>query len=406
MRILVVQESNWIERGPHQSHHLFERLKQRGHEIRVIDFDIGWRSRSPRPLVSRRKRLRGRAKVIPGSDILVIRPPTLNLPVLDYVSLALTHRLEIHRQIREFRPDVLVGLGILNAHAGIRLARRAGIPFVYYLIDELHQLVPQPLFRGLARSIERGNMRRASLVLAINQALRDYALAMGATPERAKVIPAGIDVELYRWSGDGVIVRERLGLASDDLVLFFMGWVYEFSGIREIAERLAMGEGREEHVKLLVVGKGDVWQELATMAKKRAAEDRIKMVGFRPYAEMPGFLAAADVCLLPAYDIETMRNIVPIKVYEYLAAGKPVIATELPGLVKEFGEGHGVVYVRDPRDVIRMATDLARAGALQELGAAGREFVARNDWTSITDSFESLLESLTNRPGARASPRA
>lgn len=344
--------------------------------------------------------------MIPGSDILVIRPPTLNLPVLDYVSLALTHRLEIHRQIREFRPDVLVGLGILNAHAGIRLARRAGIPFVYYLIDELHQLVPQPLFRGLARSIERGNMRRASLVLAINQALRDYALAMGATPERAKVIPAGIDVELYRWSGDGVIVRERLGLASDDLVLFFMGWVYEFSGIREIAERLAMGEGREEHVKLLVVGKGDVWQELATMAKKRAAEDRIKMVGFRPYAEMPGFLAAADVCLLPAYDIETMRNIVPIKVYEYLAAGKPVIATELPGLVKEFGEGHGVVYVRDPRDVIRMATDLARAGALQELGAAGREFVARNDWTSITDSFESLLESLTNRPGARASPRA
>lgn len=43
MRILVVQESDWIERNPHQQHHLFDRLSARGHEVRVIDYPIDWR---------------------------------------------------------------------------------------------------------------------------------------------------------------------------------------------------------------------------------------------------------------------------------------------------------------------------------------------------------------------------
>jgi hypothetical protein len=43
MKILVVQESDWLEKGPHQSHHLMERMSARGHEVRVIDFEIQWK---------------------------------------------------------------------------------------------------------------------------------------------------------------------------------------------------------------------------------------------------------------------------------------------------------------------------------------------------------------------------
>jgi len=130
---------------------------------------------------------------------------------------------------------------------------------------------------------------------------------------------------------------------------------------------------------------------------EEGAEDRIKMVGFRPYTEMPSWLSAADVCLLPAYHTETMRNIVPIKMYEYLAAGKPVIATKLPGLFREFGEGHGVVYVEDPAEVVPKAVELAREGNLRRIGQQGRAFVEGNDWNSITDKFESMLKDLLAR---------
>ena len=43
MKILIVQESDWVEKGPHQSHHLMERLSKKGHEVRVIDYEILWR---------------------------------------------------------------------------------------------------------------------------------------------------------------------------------------------------------------------------------------------------------------------------------------------------------------------------------------------------------------------------
>lgn len=392
MRILVLQESDWIERGPHQSHHLLERLNTKGHQVRVVDFEIGWRSGNREGVWSRRKEFSPRGKVV-DSNIEVVRPFMVRLPILDYVSLFLTHWMEVRKQLRKFQPDVVLGFGLLNAFVGMHLARTQGIPFVYYLIDRLATLVPERALQGLARVVEQSNLRRASLVLSINEELKDYTMAMGAPEGLTRVLPAGVDLTRF-GAGDGSKIRAQYGLDREDLVLFFMGWIYPFSGLREVAASIVAGEGPESPVRLLVVGKGDLWSELAQLVERNRAEDRIKLVGFRPYAEMPAYLAAADICVLPAHDVETMRSIVPIKMYEYLAAGKPVIATRLPGLVKEFGEGHGVVYVDRPEEVIRKAIELAREGSLSELGRSGREFVSGNDWERITQLFESYLTSL------------
>src|SRR3989475_819542 len=280
MRILVLQESDWIERGPHQSHHLLERLSQRGHHVRVVDFEIGWPGKWTGLRFSPRRELTPPPKVVEGSTIEVVRPAILRIPLVVYASSFTTHALEVRRQLQSYRPDVILGLGLLNAFSGIGLARRAGIPFVYYLIDELHRLVPQQALMGLARVVEQANVRRASLVLSITHALREYTVEMGAPPEKAKVVPAGVDLDRYISAKDGSEIRRRHRLQPEDLVLFFMGWVYPFSGLREVAESLAAGEGREARAKLLVVGKGDSWDEIAGLALEQHAEDRIKMVGF------------------------------------------------------------------------------------------------------------------------------
>src|SRR5207302_7984670 len=141
--------------------------------------------------------------------------------------------------------------------------------------------------------------------------------------------------------------------------------------------------------------------ELLELSEVAGAENTIKIVDFRPYSEMPSYLAAADICLLPAHNVPTMRNIVPIKMYEYLAAGKPVIATRLPGLAAEFGEGNGVVYVNGPIEVLSKASELARQGNLRKLGELGRAFVSENDWTKVTDTFESCLNDIVGREGDR-----
>lgn len=389
MKILVVQESNWVAKGPHQSHHLMERLVDRGHEVRVIDFDIVWRRNPDLKILSPRLEVQTPPKVIPGATITVIRPGIVQLPIIEYLSLLSSHRKEIIRQLDTFRPDVVVGFGILNAHIAISQCHERNTPFVYYIIDELHRLVPQPLFQGIARSIERSNFERSDLVLSINEGLRDYTIKMGAPPEKTRVIRAGIDLDWLKHA-DREKKREELGIRQDDIVLFFMGWLYEFSGLREVARDIMKNDAPKK-IKLLAVGEGELWDTLQQMKTRDGMNDRIITVGWQPYAAIPDFLATSDICILPAKNNEIMQNIVPIKMYEYMAAGKPVIATKLPGVMKEFGTGNGVMYVDDAEDVVHKAIEISVNGSMAEIGVKARQCVLSNDWNTITDTFEKVL---------------
>lgn len=388
MRILVVQESDWIARGPHQSHHLMERLSKRGHEIRVIDFEILWREKETKSLISKRQVFEGVHKAINDGAVTVIRPPIIKLPVLDYVSLIYTHKAEINRQIREFKPDVVIAFGILNANIAFRIAEKNGIPSIYYIIDELHRLVPEKAFQALAKFIERQNMKFADKVISINEGLREYTILMGATEEKTEVIRAGVDLERFVSDGRDE-VRKKYGILDDDIVLFFMGWLYDFSGLKEVALELARCDNN--HIKLLVVGKGDLWDALQEIRNNYGLEKRLIMVDWIPYEDVPKYLAASDICILPAHKNDIMKNIVPIKIYEYIAAGKPVIATELPGIMKEFGDNHGIFYVDNSEDTLKMAVELLGSGRFQEHGSKAWGFVEIYCWDDIVDKFEAIL---------------
>jgi len=86
-----------------------------------------------------------------------------------------------------------------------------------------------------------------------------------------------------------------------------------------------------------------------------------------------------------------MRSIVPIKMYEYMACGKPVVSTGLPGIVEEFGQGNGVVFVDGPGEVLEMAVELVEKCCLGEYGTKARKFVEKYSWDKITNQFEDTL---------------
>lgn len=154
-----------------------------------------------------------------------------------------------------------------------------------------------------------------------------------------------------------------------------------------------MAEIDSPGLKCLIAGEGDAYEELAEIRRQHNLQDRVIFTGQRPYEEIPELIAAADICLLPAYPWEPiMQDIVPIKLYEYMAMAKPVISTNLPGVRKEFGEDNGVVYVERPEDVVPKAIELVKSGRLIELGQQARRFVEQNSWDKITDEFEALLK--------------
>jgi glycosyltransferase involved in cell wall biosynthesis len=391
VKILLVQDTDWLLRGPHQQHHLIERLSLKGHEVRVIDYELLWRTQGKRELCSKRQVFNNVSRFYDGANITLIRPGIIKLPWLDYVSSIFSYRKEIHHQIKDFRPDVIIGLGILSTYLAMRVARKNNTAFVYYWIDVLHRLIPFKLFHPIAKSLESRTLRQADRVPVINEKLKDYVKELGAPSERTQILGAGIDIERFDPLIKGDTLRQHYGLAKDDVVLFFMGWLYQFSGLKEVASQLARTDNR--NLKLLIVGEGDAYEALQQIREKHNLKDRIILTGKKPYEEIPSFIAASDICLLPAYpDEKIMQDIVPIKLYEYMAMKKPVIATRLPGVMREFGDDNGVAYIDKPEEAVAKAKELIQSGKIEELGEKARSFVERYSWQHITDEFEKILQ--------------
>jgi glycosyltransferase involved in cell wall biosynthesis len=402
MNILVVQESNWLTRNPHQQHHLMERLAARGHSVRVIDYDVDWKKKNEDGISSPRTEYAEVNKIIPGISIRVIRPLSIRIPILEYPVLLITHRKEILRQIREFKPDIIIGFGILNAWIAARLARTHKIPFVYYWIDALDTLIPEKLFQTLGRTFAQQTLRNSALVISINKRLRDYVIALGAVPESATVIGAGIDLERFNPAVDGSAIRSRYALGNDDIVLFFMGWLYHFSGLKEVALELARSPDRYRNLKILVVGDGDALSDLQKIRDTYQLGDNLILTGKQSYEKIPEFIAASNICILPADPKEKiMQDIVPIKMYEYMAIGKPVISTKLPGVMREFGLENGVLYVDSPEMVPEAAYAISTNGTIKNQSNSARLYVQNLDWRMITDTFEEALFTTRKKYGHR-----
>lgn len=392
MKILLTQETDWLKRNPAQQHHLAETLSLRGHEIRVIDYELLWKTRGKKELFSRREVFNNVSKIYSEAKVKVIRPGIIKIPWLEYVSLIFSHRREIARQMKEFKPDVIVGLGILNSYLAAKAARKNNRPFIYYWVDVLHWLIPFKPFQAIGKMVESRTLRQSDMMLVINDKLREQVIRLGAPEKKTLVLRAGIDSTRFGLnSSDAKVVRNQYGIKSDDFVLFFMGWLYNFSGLKEVALQLTRMENHK--IKLLIIGEGDAYEELQKIRQRYNLQDRVILTGKKAYSEIPNLIATADICLLPAYPWEpVMQDIVPIKMYEYMAMGRPVIATKLPGVMEEFGESNGVVYIDKPEDVIVKALQLIQSGTVKELGLKARKFVERNSWDNITDEFERILE--------------
>jgi glycosyltransferase involved in cell wall biosynthesis len=391
VKILLVQDTDWLLRGPHQQHHLMERISLKGHEVRVIDYELLWRTQGKKELRSKLQVFDNVSRFYDGAKLMLIRPGIIKLRWLDYVSSIFSYRKAIHHQIEDSCPDVIIGFGILSTYLAMRAAQKNNIAFVYYWIDVLHRLIPFKPFHPIAKLLESKALRQADKVLVINERLKDYVKELGAPPERIQVLRAGIDIERFDPATKGDTLRQHYGLAKEDIVLFFMGWLYQFSGLKEVALQLARIDN--PNLKLLIVGEGDAYEALQQIRENHNLKDRIILTGKRPYSEIPEFIAASSICLLPSYpDEKIMQDIVPIKMYEYMAMKKPVIATRLPGVMKEFGEDNGVVYVDKPEDAVAKARELIQSGRIEEIGKRARGFVEKYSWQSITDEFAEILE--------------
>jgi len=210
---------------------------------------------------------------------------------------------------------------------------------------------------GLERKLELWVYRRADAIVAVSEALKNALVELGIEGEKIVVVPNGVD--LSRFSG------AEGGSSGGKPVIGFVGTLSQWQALDLLIEALALlkAEGRE--YRLLVVGDGQMrapWEELA-----RARGIDAEFIGRVPWEEVPGWMALFDLAYSGQIPVSqgTMYHS-PLKLYEYMAAGRPVIASswsEARSLIGEDERG----YLFEPGNLQDLVRALRKARAERAL---------------------------------------
>lgn len=282
--------------------------------------------------------------------------------------------------LREFAPDFIYERYSLFARAGSVLARELGVPLVLEVNAPLSD--EQRDHRGLvfaeaARRLERATLLAADRIVTVSPELRRWVVAQGVEPGRVAVLSNAVDPARFELpSGERARTRKSLGLDGQPVVAF-LGSLRPWHDVASLVSAVALLRTRGSPVHLLVIGDGPARPALEELARLEQIEGAVTFTGAVPHQSVPALLAAADVAAA-TYDRSPSFYFSPLKLYEYLAAGRPVVGASVGEIGHCVRPGEtGLLY--PPGDVAELAAaldslleDRVRA---KSLGRAGREHV-------------------------------
>ena len=197
---------------------------------------------------------------------------------------------------------------------------------------------------------------------------------------------AGVDAKFKPV--DAGEVREKYGLEGKKVVVY-VGEMSEWHGadmLLDIAERL------KEGVKFLLLGKQ--LEKLREDVEEKGVADKFVFVGFVKHEEMPKFISAADVGIAPYKPSEEMKKhgfyFSPIKIFEYMACGKPVVASDLE-IIRDIISANRCGLLAKPGNAEDFASKievLLRDEKMRErMGKNGRKAVLKYTWDSVANAI-------------------
>jgi glycosyltransferase involved in cell wall biosynthesis len=276
---------------------------------------------------------------------------------------------------RRFQPQLIYERYNLYYLAGTLLSRRTGVRLFLEvnapLADERarHGGLGLP---GLARWLERYVWQSADRVLAVTGALKDIIVMAGVPPTRIEVVPNGIDPGRFA----NLPERER---HDDAVVLGFVGFVRDWHGLDGVIAAMA-ADASGPRIRLDVVGDGPALPALRQQAEALGIAERVRFAGLVEHEWIPAVVASFDIALQP----RVVAYASPLKLFEYMAAGKAIVAPDQPNIREVLQDGATAVLFDPARDgsmweaIGRLAADPAMRA---RLGEAARREIERRDYT-------------------------
>jgi glycosyltransferase involved in cell wall biosynthesis len=287
---------------------------------------------------------------------------------------------------------------IPNGPIGALVAKRHRVPLVLSLHGSDVSVSQRSDWLG---RIARSTFSRTAAVTAPSEDLLERARGLGAVCHTA-LIPYGADVDAF---GPDPAARSRtraqLGLSADHTVVCGIGRFVHWKGFEYLIDAFAKSSTALPQLRLVFIGDGDLRQSLQTRARSLGVGDTVTFAGMAARDEMPAYLAAADIVVVPSIHYEGYVDGLPNVALEAMAAGKPLVATRVGGLPQlvQSGENGLLVDERDSDALADAIAMLARDPDLRSrLGENGRMLIRDSmNWDVVAERFEAVYDRVLGR---------
>ena len=395
MNILIIHEIDWLKKVIYEPHHLAELFSMKGHNVFVIDC----REPDAKSLINgfHTSTMTNFNRVYKNASITLFRLPSLLIKGLNRATYFLACQKVIKKIVQENKIDIIWLYGLAsNGMQSVKVAKEFNLPIIQRQLDVSHELVRVPLLKQLTRKCEKFVTSNVSKVLCGARPLIDYTIEMGAKEENVEYFPLGFDPQTFKPMAKDQHLAHKLGISDNDKVILFVGTIYEFSGLENIIQNFETIKSKVKEIKFLIVGGGLDFEKIKSLVNKKKLQSDVILTNFKPQHEIPKFISLADVCI-NSFEINKITDrIIPIKILEYLACGKPVLSTPLKGTIDLLPkEDFGIIYSPYDSFVENLSELLTNTEKLEELGNKGLDYVIKNhDWNILAGSLLKKFESM------------
>lgn len=249
---------------------------------------------------------------------------------------------------------------------------------------EAHTVPARIFFNGI---------KRAKRVIAITYQLKNIFIERGVEPNKILVAADGVNLEEFDVLGSKEECRRKFGLPMDKKLVLYTGHLYPWKGADALLE-VARKFSTSNTIFVLVGGTpGDI--ESYKLKVKSYQLKNVYIIGHRPHREVPYWLKAADVLVLPnsgKYDISKYWTS-PLKLFEYMAAARPIVARDLPSIREILNENNAILVEEDEAQALATGISIAlqdqeRAARLAE---QARLDAAQYTWKKRAESIINFI---------------
>jgi len=288
--------------------------------------------------------------------------------------------LDILRRGLRRKPDLVYERTTSNSIAPTLLARWRGIPIVQEVnvTVEIGRLRPLAL-RGLSRRIEKWMVRRAALFVTVSEQFKDMLVKGGFPTERIVVCPNAVRPE--EFDPAAVAAAERPPTVGEDaFVVGYVGAFVPYHRLDRLIEAAAEMAGEHPHVRWLLVGDGVERPRVEALIERLGLREKFWLPGAVRHELVPAYVKAMDAAALPSSE----RFNSPMKLFEYMAMGRPVVVPDKPAIREVIRDGiNGILFRPDDPKALKTALErvLNDADLRRRLGERARaDVLAHHTW--------------------------